>query len=281
MPMLAKILAVRHGFKCTVLFAIDPKSGEIKPDHQTNIPGLGVLGKADMMVLFTRFRELPDEQMKHIIDYTDSGRPILGLRTSTHAFAYRRNKQSKYARYTFNSRSPKGGYGGVVLGDTWLNHHGGHGRESTRGVINPKQKSHPILKGVSDVWGPTDVYGVRRLPDDTRVLLHGQVVAGMKPTDPPLKGKKNDPMMSLAWTRAYKSASGKTARVICTTMGASVDLESAGLRRFLVNACYWGMGIEKQIPAKSNVDYVGVYKPTNFGFGKYTRGIKPADFRLE
>ncbi|MHC4890914.1 MAG: hypothetical protein ACYTEO_15785, partial [Planctomycetota bacterium] len=89
MPMLAKIMAVHHGFKCTALFSLDKETGEIDPGAQENIPGLEVLKTADLMVIFTRFRELPDEQMKHIIDYTNSGKPIVGLRTATHAFYYR------------------------------------------------------------------------------------------------------------------------------------------------------------------------------------------------
>ena len=79
MPQLAKILALRHGFKCTVLFAIDPKTGEIDPLKLDNIPGLEALRTADLMVLFVRFRELPDAQMKEIIDYTNSGRPIVAF----------------------------------------------------------------------------------------------------------------------------------------------------------------------------------------------------------
>ena len=102
LPLLAKILSVHHGFKCTVLFAIDTETGEINPEEQTNIPGLHNLETADMMVLFTRFRELPDEQMKYIVDYTNSGKPVMGLRTATHTFSYSRNLQSPYAKYSFN-----------------------------------------------------------------------------------------------------------------------------------------------------------------------------------
>ena len=63
--MLAKILAVRHGFNCTVLFSLNPADGTIDPLNQTNIVGLKALRDADMMVIFTRFRELPDDQMKY------------------------------------------------------------------------------------------------------------------------------------------------------------------------------------------------------------------------
>ncbi len=279
MTMLAKILAVRHGFKCTVLYGIEPKDGTITPTVLNNIPGLERLKDADMMVMFTRFRELPDDQMKHIIDFTNSGKPILGLRTATHAFNYK-NAASPYAKYSFNSQNPAGGWGQWVLGDTWVNHHGHHGFESTRGVINPKFADNPILKGVEDIWGPTDVYTITHLPADAQVLVLGQVLQGMQPTDKPVEGEKNNPMMPLVWTRDFKGDSGKTSRVICTTMGASVDLKSEGLRRLLVNACYWGLGLEKSIPAKSNVDYVGPYEPTYFGFGKHKPGVKPADLRI-
>ena len=70
MPMLAKILARRHGFKCTVLFAIDPQTKQITPSYQNNIPGLHHLDSADLMVVFLRFRELPDAQMKYFVKYT-------------------------------------------------------------------------------------------------------------------------------------------------------------------------------------------------------------------
>jgi hypothetical protein len=102
----------------------------------------------------------------------------------------------------------------------------------------------------------------------------------MKPEDKPLAGKKNDPMMPLVWVRNYTGELGKTCRVICTTMGASTDLENEGLRRLCVNACYWGVGLEDKISSQSNIEYVGEYKPTPFGFGKFKRGVKPSDWEL-
>src|SRR3989442_8385692 len=73
LPQLAKLLAKHHGFKCTVLFAINPDDGTIDPKNTHNIPGLEALDHADLMVIFTRFRDLPDEQMKHIVKYVVSG----------------------------------------------------------------------------------------------------------------------------------------------------------------------------------------------------------------
>lgn len=279
-PMLGKILAVRHGFKCTVLFSVNPDDGTIDPVNQTNIPGLKALESADMMIMNLRFRELPDEDMKYIDDFVNSGKPIMGLRTSTHAFAYKRNMNSPYVKYHFRSKEWPGGFGQQVLGDTWISHHGHHKVESTRGVINEAFKDCPILKGVKDIWGPTDVYGIKNLTDDAKVLVYGQVLEGMKPTDKPVEGKKNDPMMPLVWLKDYTGNKGKTSRVICTTMGASVDLESEDLRRLLVNSCYWALDLGDKIPEKSNVDYVGKYEPTFYGFGKFKPGLKPSDHQL-
>ena len=278
MPMLAKILAARHGFKCTVLFPINPADGTIDPVVQTNIPGMAALDSADVCIMGLRFRELPDADMKHFVDYLNAGKPIIGLRTSTHAFSYERNKQSPYAKYDWRNKSWEGGFGQQVLGETWVNHHGAHGKQSARGVINEACKDHPILRGVKDVWGPSDVYGVAHLPSDAKVLLHGQVLTGMKPEDPPLEGPKNNPMMPLVWIREYKSEKGNTSKILTTTMGAAVDLENEGLRRLVVNGCYWAAGLEQKIPAGGNdVTYVGEYKPTWFGFKTYKKGVKPED----
>jgi hypothetical protein len=179
MPILAKILAIRHGFKCTVLFALDPTDGTIDPNNPTNLPGLESLKSADMLVIFTRFREPADREMKYIADFVNSSKPILGIRTATHAFAFEKNKQSVYARYDWRNQAWPGGFGQQVLGETWVAHHGAHGKESTRGILNEAQKDHPIFRGVDDIWGPTDVYRVAPLPADAVVLVYGQVLEGM------------------------------------------------------------------------------------------------------
>jgi hypothetical protein len=279
LPQLGKILAVHHGFRATVLFAIDPASGAIDPKNQRHLPGLDALKAADLMVIFTRFRDLPDEQMEPIADYVESGRPIVALRTATHAFNMPSGR--KYSRYSFDSKEWDGGFGRQVLGETWISHHGKHGVQSTRGVPAPGMEGHPILRGVADIWGPTDVYGVRLpLPGDSKPLVLGQVLAGMSPQDRPVEGKPNDPMMPVAWIKTYTGKAGKTARVFTTTMGASQDLESEGLRRLLVNACYWSLGLEERIPAKAKVDLVGEYRPSPFKFDGFRKGVTPAEHGL-
>ena len=140
LPQLARILAERHGFDCVVLFAVDPKDGAINPNYTANIPGLETLDTADLLILFTRFRDLPDGQMKHMVDYVDSGRPIVALRTATHAFDLKSSKT--YQRYSWNSKDWDGGFGRQILGETWIAHHGKHARSE-------HARNHPARPGAA------------------------------------------------------------------------------------------------------------------------------------
>lgn len=277
-PQLAKILAVHHGFKCTVIFAVNKETGGIDPRVIDNMPNVEILKTADLMVLFARFRELPDEQMKHIIDYTDSGRPIIGLRTSTHAFRYDKHKDSPYAKYSFQDKQFEGGYGRQVLGETWISHYGHHEKESTRGLIAKGMENNPIVKGIEDIWGPSDVYSITTLYGDSKPLIMGQVLLGMNPTDKPNPDKQ---LVPVAWTKTYTGQRGKSARIFTTTMGHGGDFKNEGFRRLLVNACYWCLGLDDKIPAKSRVDFIGKYDPNPIGINGYKKGLKPSDHCLE
>ena len=304
LPQLGKILSQHHGFKCTALFAIDPEGGFIDPNNQNNIPGLEALKTADLMIICTRFRALPDEQMQQIDDYLRSGRPVIGLRTATHAFRF--SGSNKWAHYGNGYRGElkewTDGFGRLVLGEKWISHHGGHKQESTRGLLALGEKKHPINRGIrdGDVWGPSDVYGVRLpLPGDSRPVVLGQVMKrkgefdgkdpcfGMRPDDgPAVEGKKNNPMMPIAWTKTYKIPGGKPGRVFSSTIGASTDLIPTGSRRLIVNAAYWCLKMEDAIPAAgTKVDLVGDYKPTAYSGkgGNYwaDRNMKPAEFGLD
>jgi hypothetical protein len=269
LPMLAKILSEQHGFHCTVLFAINPETKTIDPNYSSNIPGLDSLDQADFMVMFLRFRALPDEQMQYIDRFVKAGKPFLAIRTSTHPFNFGGDAKTSYAQWSWNNGQWPGGFGQQIIGETWVSHHGAHNGQATRGVINPKHADSPLLNSVADVFGPTDVYGVVNLPKTAHVLMYGQVLSGMKPDDPPLPGEKNDPMMPLVWTRTYQMSGGKEGKVIGSTIGAAVDLLSEDLRRLFVNSVYWGAGLP--VPAKASVAIPAEYHPSYFGF-------KPKDY---
>lgn len=275
LPQLGKILAKHHGFKCTVLFPIDP-DGTINP-NTSNIPGLEALKTADLAIMLLRFRHLPDEQMQHIVDYVEAGKPIVGLRTATHAFNIKDGE--KFAEYSWRSKTWDGGFGRQVLGETWISHHGKHKSEAARGILVKDQSSHPILRGLKDgdVFALSDVYGVTLpLPGDSQPLVLGQVVAGMKFDDPPVAGSKNDPMMPIAWTKTYQAPhSGKVGRVFTTTTGAATDLVYEGTRRLIVNGAYWAAGMEDRIKPDSNVDLVGEFQPSMFSFNGFVKSVRP------
>jgi hypothetical protein len=277
MPMLAKILAQRHGFKSTVLFSVNPLDGTVDPSVKTNIPGMSALDQADMMIVFAMDLELPDDQMKHFVDFVQSGKPVFGIRCSLLSFRYEKSTNSPYAAFDF--RNAAGGYAPALFGEGWKGHYGSHGKESTRGLRAGINETNAILQGVFDVWGPTDVYRVTKLPSDAKVFLYGQVLTGMKPDDPPNWQRA---IMPMVWTREINRGPDKPSRVVMSTIGAAQDMESEDLRRLYVNASYWALGLESKIPAKADVRYVGAdWRASPFGGGKFHRGLKPEDFRLK
>ena len=291
LPQLAKILSVKHGFNCTVLFAQDPtKPGIINPNYVQNIAGLENLKTADLMIIFTRFRALPDEQMQHIDDYLKSGKPVIGMRTSTHAFNFSKidstSKRKHYSNYYDGDDEWKEGFGRLVLGEKWISHHGNHKHQSTRGLVALGMEKHPILNGIAagEIWGPTDVYGVRLpLPGDSQPIVLGQVIYneqdtlyGMRFTDNQVAGveiekdqdgrevkmNRNDPMMPVAWTKSYQLPGGQKGKVFTTTMGAATDLLTEGTRRLIVNSVFWCLQLT--VPDKADVDMIGNYRPSPF-----------------
>ena len=283
LPQLGKILAVRHGFTSTVIFPLDA-DGTIDPHQNKELRGLEALQDADLLVLFMRWRDLPDDQMKVLIDYVQSGRPIIAIRTGTHPFQLTTSKT--YERYSWNSTVPgwEGGFGRKVLGETWIAHHGQHGKQSTRAFFAPGAESSPILRGIKsgEIWVPTEVYEIRLpMEKSCQPLLLGEVLSGLNPNDPPVPGNVNDPMIPVAWTNHFTAENGKTARVFVSTMGAADDLESEALRRLLVNATYWSVGLEKQIPPKADVALVGEYHTHAYTSERYTKSVRPADLAIE
>lgn len=286
LPQLAKILTKRHGFETVVLFAQDPEAlGIINPNYTSNISGLEALRDADLMIIATRFRDLPDDQMKEVDDYLKSGRPVIGLRTATHAFNF--PAESKWAHYSFNYQGDKsaweGGFGQAILGTSWVAHHGWHKKESARGII---KDAHTITRGIESgsIWSAADVYTVRDpLGADAVPVVYGEVLTGMNPDDEPIGPgpyeytprfakenpdfHKNDPLQPIAWTKSYQIPGGKKGNVFASTLGASVDLTNASTRRLIVQGAFWLLDID--IPEEGvDAGLIGSYQPDMFGFHK-------------
>ena len=272
--MLAKLLAERHGFHTTVLFAqnedglVDP-TAKIRWQDETvehDIPGLEHLESADLLVLFSRLVTLPEEQRQAFYAYLDSGKPIIGLRTANHGFIG--------FDYELDGRRIK--FGEDVLGGSFRKHHGRWSQDSTRGSIVPENETHPVVAGVTDIWGPSDVYRTYpeggALPEGCLPLVMGQPLVGRQPEDAP-----NTDLIPLpvAWVKNWTGRTGKTARVFHSTMGSARDFESAGLRRLFLNATLWCLRLEERIRPDASVEIVGSYQPSKSGFAYEKIGVRP------
>ncbi|MCH1421649.1 MAG: ThuA domain-containing protein [Akkermansiaceae bacterium] len=279
MPMMAGILSEHHGFDCTVLFGVNekgmvdptmpvyPKKGKEDEFEQHNIPGLEHLMSADLVIFFHRLLTLPEGQLKKIATYLDSGKPIIALRTANHGFR---------GRIPYSKEGKNINFGRDILGGSFMGHHGGWHREATRGTIVKELAGHPIVSGVQDIWGPSDVYRTYKegttLPEECTALVWGQPLTGLSPEDEPNIKKEALPV---AWFKTWSTSMGTKARVFNTTMGSARDLQSAGLRRLIINASYWGMGLEDKITPNRSVAYTRKYEPRPSGFNYEKLGVHP------
>ncbi len=284
LPALARIMSRHYGFKCSVFFTVDPETGFINPDKST-MAGLSALKDADLLVVFLRFRDFPDAEMQHIVEYLDRGGPVVGFRTATHAFQIKR-PDAKFLKYTWNNKDPEftGGFGRQILGETWVSHYGANHKQSSALVLAPDQAAHPILRGVKDVWVQSGGYTAAPI-DGSTVLAVGRILNGMTPDSPPAPDKKE---MPVAWSRSYANASvqrrqgsggqGNSGRVFTTTHGASEDLLNDGFRRLAVNAVLWAAGLDSSIQPTGPIGFVGPYRPSTFAFKGFVQGVKPGDY---
>ncbi len=269
-PMLAKILSKHHGFKTTVLFSLHPEKGYIDPNSQKHMPGTEVLASADLLILGLRFRNLPEKQLQPIADYLNAGKPVFGFRTSTHAFRTNGNELGgiKWDRF-----------GPDILGEGWAGHHGQHGMEGAKGQT--KAADHPIMRNVRDIFAESDVYRIKSRKisrwGSAKVLLNGAVTENLLPNSPRAAAKSPMPAV---WLLDYQTPNGKKGQAMCSTMGASCDLDNEGLRRLFINAAFFLTGLE--VPEKTNVSYVDPFVASRYQFlsdEHYEQlNLKPEDF---
>jgi hypothetical protein len=275
LPALARILAKSYGFKCTFIVTTNPETGEIEPgsDH---ITGLEVLQSADLMVIFVRFQKFVDEEMQHIEDYLSSGRPVIGLRTSTHGFKGIEGKFAKYNEgYAGDDDEWQHGFGEEILGEHWVGHFGRNHKQSSNLILEPTQREHPILRGVTAPHAVSGGY-VGHPKEGSITLARGQLLDGMTQDSPPTVNEKQQTQHSVAWVRTYRADNPKS-RVFATTHGASEDILDDDFRRMMLNAHLWCLGMEESIRADGPIAFIGPYNPATYNFGGYRRGVKPAD----
>lgn len=270
LPALARIMARHYGFRASVLFTLN-EEGFIEPGS-SNMEGLDLLQSADLMVVGLRFQDFPDDEMQHFVDYIDRGGPVVGVRTSTHAFQI---KDGPHIRYTWNYEGEEYplGFGRQVLGETWAGHYGTNHVQSSLILPEADQLDHPILKGVADMHVQSGGYEAYPEPPFT-VLGRGQVLNGMNADAEPDPEKE---LLPVAWTRTYEGADGTPGRVFTSTHGASEDLLNEGFRRMMVNSMLWAVGMENEITPDGPIEFVGPFNPVTFSFDGFRIGVRPSD----
>lgn len=226
LPLIAAELEKRYGIRTTVLKAY--------PDHnaEKDIPGLEALREADLAVFFLRWRLLPQEQLQHIDNYLKSGKPVMGFRTTTHAFNYPdtddRKRWNAFGEFAFGSPP---GWGGAAK-------HTHYGHTSTTDVtVIPEAAKHPILTGVEPAFHAASwLYHVLpgHPPKGSTSLLMGKAVTPEKPAvDNPV-----------AWT--WQNQWG--GKSFLTTLGHPEDFRVESVQRLVVNATHWLLG--KPVPKR-------------------------------
>jgi type 1 glutamine amidotransferase len=276
MPMLARILHRDFGFKVTVCYALD-EDGTINPNKLDHIEGLEAVDDGDLVVMFTRFRKLPEDQLRHVVRFAESGKPMVGFRTATHAFRYETGPHAGAMDEAWPIR---------VFGQKWITHHGhfGDGREPLTEVsVNPEFKDHPILRGVVPFQAYSWLYHVEgggdRLNGSCERLLFGTAKKTSHATEPGRYPTTNP----VAWTKTSSGQPGLPARVFFTTLGHPYDFKQGPMRKLALNGILWALGMETKIPPTgARTESVGAYEPNNSGFGdKFKHGQRPIPIMTE
>jgi plastocyanin len=228
LPELAKQLE-GFGFRTTVI------SPDYNPErHKAGLPGLEALKSADVAIFFMRFLTLPEEQIQIIEDYVSSGKPVVGFRTSSHAFAYR--KDDKLAKWN-------DGFGKDVLGTKYFIHLGGSTDVSAAAeheILTGYDRSKPLTAGGT-------LY-LTELPKDATVLLTGTGKSKKTGTvkngfgTHELKAEMTD---DVAWV--WRNQWG--GRVFGTSLGHVNTFKDANFVRVFINGIHWAAG--KPVPPAS------------------------------
>ncbi len=241
LPMLAALAARELGVRTTVCLPRNA-DGKVDPSCKTHIDTLPAIDSADALVLFTRFRELPDDELRRITDHAALGRAMVGFRTSTHAFLYpegspHRDKNDAWPRATF--------------GQKWITHHGhfDDGKAPlTEVAIADGAEAHPILRGVAPFAAFSWLYhvdgGGDELLQPCEVLLRGTALRSAH--DDQRRFPRTQPV---AWTREMPRDGGRAQRVFFTTLGHPFDFRDPSMRRLSLHAIAWSLGRGQDIPS--------------------------------
>ena len=172
-------------------------------DGGKTLPDIAGLDDADVLVVFARRMSVPEEEFAHVEGYLKAGKPVIGIRTASHAF---------------NNMK---GFDGDVLGGSYS----GHGGDETITVTAADGAGdHVVLEGVEGWEGPGKLYKNPKNPEASVILLRAT------------GGKMDEPV---AWVHEYQLEGGEAGRAFYTSLGIPEDFENENFQRLLLNAVEW------------------------------------------
>jgi type 1 glutamine amidotransferase len=189
-----KFLEANYAVKCSRAF--------IEGKDEEHLPGLENLADCDVMLLFTRRLKLSGEQLERIKSYCLSGKPIVGVRTASHAIQTWLDLDKE------------------VLGGNYHSHYGAGPEMEIK--IPQSAKNSPLLAGVKPFRSVGSLYKNEGLAADNEILMTGTIPDHTEP---------------ITWTRTYKGG-----RIFYTALGHPQDFTEESFRRLLVNALFWTAG---------------------------------------
>jgi type 1 glutamine amidotransferase len=166
---------------------------------KTELPGLDALASCDVMLLFTKRLDIPADRLELIKKYCLAGRPIVGVRTASHAF----QKWLELDR--------------EILGGDYRGHYGSG--VVTKVAIESGASDHAVLNGVEPFETTSKLYKNPHPANDVKLLLTGSIPDHTEP---------------VAWTR-----SNRGGRVFYTSLGGPEDFKHKMFQTLLVNAIFW------------------------------------------
>jgi putative membrane-bound dehydrogenase-like protein len=175
----------------------------------TDLPGLENLETCDVMLLFTRRLQITGGQLERVKKYCRSGKPIVAVRTASHAFQNWLALDKEVLGGNYDNHYPEG--------------------PPCRIEVVPTARQHAILKGFTPYESVASLYKNTGLAKDVEVLLTGSIPGHTEP---------------LAWTRLHNGG-----RVFYTSLGHPRDFANASFRRLLTNALFWTAGRNSAEPA--------------------------------
>ncbi len=274
MPMLRQLVERELGFKTSIGFSRDAE-GQISPTANDSTDGMEKLPEADLLVMYYRFRNPSPEEFQLFLDYVEAGKPIVGFRTTTHAFRF--PADSPHTKW--GGQVPNGGkhsFGGgesirELLGQKWISHHGhfDDGKNPlTSLTIIEKQKAHPVLRGVYPFPAYSWLYHVEgpehSLAEGSTPLMLG---TSLQSNHEKRGNTETFPLTNpVTWTKTYGEKDG---RVFFTTLGHPFDFRSVSMRKLALNGMLWALGKEDSIPENGVTATLETpFQPSNSGFGK-------------